>query len=133
MGKAHNDIRVTCNHGIRDGHEDFVQRFRYFDDQGVWAPTRRRTADSVNLVENDVENPEAVLDPDYKPAGPVRETVTIRCDRCPGRKGEVQARNERLQLVLRLLDRAGMRSVPLDGLRSAVAAVPRPPAHPAGC
>ena len=33
------DMIVKCNHGIRDGAEDFVERYRWDETQDTWVPS----------------------------------------------------------------------------------------------
>ncbi|MDF3305613.1 hypothetical protein P3H15_11335 [Rhodococcus sp. T2V] len=119
MPKAHNDIRITCNHGINEGAEEFVQLLRYMDGQGEWLPVRNRTVETVTLLGDSVERAADWMTDAPAPGaeqGPRRDRHTFRCD-C-GR--QVQARDRNLREALMELDAAGIRTVSLPGLGYAV-------------
>jgi hypothetical protein len=112
------DIVIRCNHGLRDGPTDFVQRYRWIAEQGVWVPTDNTNEAITYRRRSDNGRLASVED-----VGSSREHQAIRCKFCKN-KLPVAGRN-RLQFALRQLADAGLTSPTIEMLRRVYNRVPK--------
>lgn len=118
---ARKPIVVWCNHGISDGKDDFVQRYRWDVDQGKWIPSdsTREGNTSIGPAGKREQN-----DGDWLlPGAPAdRQHYAARCQFCPR---HVPMREKGAQVALNRLHTLGLSDVPLAALRRAYNEVPR--------
>lgn len=96
LSKYQRDVVIRCNHGVTDGPNDYVERYRFKAERDVWEST-----DPAGSVETEVGRG----DDDWLPPGkqadvPRHHQTKIRCRTC-GK--ELSITGDRLQQLLAMV------------------------------
>jgi hypothetical protein len=104
------DIIIRCNHGLQDGPKDFVQRYRWLAESGVFVPTD--TTNEAITYGRQIDGGRLASTEDI---GTARERQAVHCNVCHDKV--VMTGRNRLQFALRKLAEAGQTSVMLPLFR----------------